>query len=89
MFGLFLVKINQPFSVTPDVFAALDDGVFGLSPNKFGFKHHCFFFVSEEDLFFFIHFGVVKEEEFGLIMVEEGPGKGAFSEISYEHGFLL
>ena len=89
MHSFFFIKVYYPLAVTPYVFHALDNCVLHLSPKKLSLEHHGFFLVSEQFLLFDFHFLVIKEEELGLIMVEEGPGKGASSEISYEHCFIL
>jgi hypothetical protein len=89
MLSFFLIKIHHPLAVTPDVFHALDNCVLHFSPKKLSLEHHGFFLVSEQLLLFDFHFMVIKEEKLRLIMVEEGPEKGTFSEISYEHRFIL
>ncbi len=89
MLSFFLIKVHDPLAVTPDVFHALDNCVLHFSPKKLSLEHHGFFLVTEQLLLFDFHFLMIKEEELGLIMVEEGPGKGASCEISYEHCFIL
>jgi hypothetical protein len=61
----------------------LNDGVFSLTPYEFCFEHHGTLLVTKEYFFFFIHFAVIKQEIFLLIIEWERFEK--IGEISNKH----